>query len=79
MSPQQKLCHTCGMNFEKLSHSAFNEHLWKHQDKNYKCDKCKNQFHSARLLKDHKLKVHCKKLVCIDQVFLCRGGSGTTL
>ena len=64
MSPQQKLCDSCGMNFNTLTQYAFNEHIMKHQEKNHKCDKCKNHFHTAKLLRYHKLKVHCKKLFC---------------
>ena len=33
MSAQQKLCDTCGINFEKMSKFAFNEHMLKHKEK----------------------------------------------
>ena len=33
MSDQQKLCDTCGINFEKMSKFAFNEHMLKHKEK----------------------------------------------
>ena len=78
MSPQQKLCDSCRMNFDTMSQYAFNEHIMKHQDKNHKCDKCKNHFHTAKLLRYHMLKVHCKKAILVLEE-ICKGGSGTTL
>ena len=35
MSAQQKLCDTCGINFEKMSKFAFNEHMLKHKEKTH--------------------------------------------
>ena len=64
MSAQQKLCDTCGINFEKMSKFAFNEHMLKHKEKTHQCDKCTSIFHTARDLRYHKLKVHCKKVFC---------------
>ena len=62
MSAQQKLCDTCGINFEKMSKFAFNEHMLKHKEKTHQCDKCTSIFHTARDLRYHKLKVHGKKV-----------------
>ena len=64
MSAQQKLCDTCGINFEKMSKFAFNEHMLKHKEKTHQCDNCTSIFHTARDLRYHKLKVHCKKVFC---------------
>ena len=64
MSPQEKLCDSCGINFEKMSNFAFKEHMLKHKEKTHKCDKCTSNFHTARDLRYHNLKVHCKKVFC---------------
>ena len=64
MSSKPKQCETCGRDFTKMSQQAFHEHLMKHEDKEHPCTVCPKTFPSARMLRYHKLKVHCKKVVC---------------
>ena len=64
ISSKPKQCETCGRDFTKMSQQAFHEHLMKHEDKEHPCTVCPKTFPSARMLRYHKLKVHCKKVVC---------------
>ena len=62
MSAQQKLCDTCGINFEKMSKFAFNEHMLKHKEKTHQCDKC-TSIHKAFTNKCHVIIEHVPQAI----------------
>ena len=64
MSGQQKLCDSCGINFEKMSNFAFKEHMLKHKEKTHVTNAQVLFTLHARDLRYHKLKVLCKKVFC---------------